>query len=101
MQILYGRIAGADQIGIVAEALQAAVPDIAMNIIIRACGEAQEFNVPESSQDEPNDDGAPGKTWCSASVPPTKKLADRQEICDFCNCQSGHEPWPAPIAEVA
>ena len=56
-----GRIAGNDNIGVVAEPLQAAVPNIAMDIIIGARGQPKKFNVPHSSQDEPNDDNAPGK----------------------------------------
>jgi hypothetical protein len=63
MQPLDGRIAGNDKIRVVAKPLQAAIPDIPMNIIIGARGQPKKFNVPHSSQDEPNDDNAPGKSW--------------------------------------
>ena len=61
MQALSGRIAGNDNIGVVAEPLQAAIPNVAMDIIIGARGEPKKFNVPHRSQDEPNGDNAPGK----------------------------------------
>ena len=62
MQPLRGRIAGNDKIGVVAEPLQAAIPNISMNIIIGARGQPKKFNVPHSRQDEPNDDNASGKS---------------------------------------
>jgi hypothetical protein len=33
-----------------------------MDIIISARGQPKKFNVPHSSQDEPNDDNSPGKS---------------------------------------
>ena len=95
MQPLNGRIAGNDKIGVVAEPLQAAIPNIAMNIIIGARGQPKKFNVPHSSQDEPNDDDAPRKSWRS------EKLTDRQEVHDARKRQRGHEVRSTPIAEVA
>src|SRR5690242_5125005 len=95
MQSLSGRIAGNDNIGVVAEPLQAAIPNIAMNIIIGARGLPKKFNVPHSSQDEPNDDNAPRKSWHG------EKLTDRQEVRDSRNRQSSHEVRSTPIAEVA
>ena len=62
MQLRRGRIAGDDKIGVVAKPLQAAVPNISMDIIIGARGHPKKFNVPHSSQDEPNDDNAAGKS---------------------------------------
>jgi hypothetical protein len=41
-----------------------------MNIIIGARRHPKKFNVPHSSQEEPNDDNASGKSWRS------EKLAD-------------------------
>ena len=61
MQPLSGGIAGNDNIGVVAEPLQAAIPNISMNIIIGARGHSKKFNVPHGSQDEPNDDNASGE----------------------------------------
>jgi hypothetical protein len=95
MQPLNGRIAGNDKIGVVAEPLQAAIPNIAMNIIIGARGHPKKCNVPHSSEDEPNDDNSPRKYWRS------EKLTDRQEVHDSRKRQRGHEGWPTPIAEVA
>ncbi len=60
MQALHGRIAGNDKIGVVAEPLQAAIPNVAMDIIIGTRGQPKKFNVPHSSQDEPDDNDAPG-----------------------------------------
>ena len=75
MQPLNGRIAGNDKIRVVAEPLHPAIPNIAMNIIISTRRQTKKFNVPHSSQDEPNDDNAPGnvsfKSWRS------EKLTDR------------------------
>jgi hypothetical protein len=71
MQRFDGRIAGDDKIGIVAEPLQAAIPNISMNVIIGARGLPKKFNVPHRGQDEPNDDNSPGKLWRS------EKLTDR------------------------
>jgi hypothetical protein len=63
MQPLNGRIAGNDKIGVVAEPLQAAVPDISVNIFTGARGHTKKFNVPYSGQDEPNDDNASVECW--------------------------------------
>ena len=71
MQPLRGGVAGNDNIGVVAEPLQAAIPNVSMNIIIGARGHPKKFDVPNSSQDEPNDDNASGKCWGS------EKLTDR------------------------
>ncbi len=71
MQALGGRIAGNDKIGVVAEPLQAAIPNISMDIVLGARGQPKKCNVPRSSQYEPNHDNAPGKSWRS------EKLADR------------------------
>jgi hypothetical protein len=77
MQILNRGIAGNDDIRVVAEPLQAAIPNIAMDIIIGARGNPKKSNVPHSSQDEPNNHNASGKFWCGAGAPPAKKLTDR------------------------
>ena len=74
MQPFNGRIAGNDNIGVVAEPLQAAVPNISMNIIIGARGQPKKFNVPHRSQDEPNDDDAPRK---SLGVAKNSRIAKR------------------------
>jgi coproporphyrinogen III oxidase-like Fe-S oxidoreductase len=62
MQGFGGRIAGNDNIRIVAEPLQAAIPNVSMDIIIGARGQAKKFNVPCRCKDESNDDNAPGKS---------------------------------------
>ena len=56
MQPLNRGIAGNDKIWVVAEPLQAAIPNIAMNIIIGARGHSKKFNVPYRGQDEADDD---------------------------------------------
>src|ERR1700730_9719640 len=99
MQPLRGRVAGNDNIGVIAESLDAAVPNIAMDIIIGARGQAKKFNVPHNSQNEPNDDKAPGNTWFKFRR--SKNLTDRQEVGDARKRQRGHEVRPASIAEVA
>ena len=53
MQPVSGRIAGNDKIGVVAKPLQAAIPNISMNIIINARGSPKKLNVPHSRKDEP------------------------------------------------
>jgi len=99
MHPLRGRIAGHDNIGVVAEPLQAAIPNIAMNIIIGARGHPKKFNVPRGCQDEPNDGNAPGNSSFKSGR--SEKLTDRQEVHDARNRQRGHKVWPTPIAEVA
>jgi hypothetical protein len=42
-----------------------------MNIIVVARGNPKKFNVPYGSQNEPNNDNAPGEFWRS------EKLTDR------------------------
>jgi hypothetical protein len=42
-----------------------------MNIVISTRGNLQKLNVPNSSQDEPNDDNASGEGWGG------EKLTDR------------------------
>jgi len=95
MQSPHGGIAGNDKIGVVAEPLQAAIPNISVDIVIDARGHSKKFNVPESGQYEPNDHNSPGKCWRS------EKLTDRQEVYDARKRQRGHEVWPTPVAEVA
>src|ERR1700757_3186618 len=45
MQLLSGGIAGNDKIGVVAEPLQASIPNISMNIILGGRGSSKKFNV--------------------------------------------------------
>src|ERR1700732_2280711 len=95
MQPFSGKTAGNDNIGVVAEPLQAAIPNISMDIIIGARRQPKKFNVPHSSQDEPNDDNALRKFWRS------EKLTDRQEGRDSRKRQRSHEVRSTPVAEVA
>jgi hypothetical protein len=95
MKPFSSRIAGDDNIWVVSEPLQAAIPNISMNIIIGAPGQPKKFNVPNRSQDEPSDDKSPGKRWRS------EKLTDRQEVRDARKRQRGHEIRSTPIAEIA
>jgi hypothetical protein len=55
--------------------------------------------MPHSSQDEPNDDNAPGNASFKSGR--SEKLTDRQEVHDARNRQRGHKVWPTPIDEVA
>jgi hypothetical protein len=71
MQPPHGRIAGNDNVGVVAEPLQAAIPNITMDIIIDARRHPKKFNLPHSSQDEPEDNDEPRKSWRC------EKLTDR------------------------
>src|SRR6266699_6158546 len=93
------RVAGNDNIRVVAEPLQAPVPNISMNIIIGARGQPKKFNVPHSSEDEPNDDDAPGNALFKSGR--SEKLADRQEVHNARNRQGGHEVRTTSVAEVA
>src|SRR5690348_12325298 len=99
MQPLNGRIAGDDNIGVVAEPLQAAIPDIAMDVIIDARGQPKKFSVPHRCQDEPNDENSPGNGPSKSGR--DEKLPDREEIGDAGKRQPGHEMGSAAIAEVA
>jgi hypothetical protein len=71
MQAISGGIAWNNNIGVIAEPLQATIPNVSMNIVIGPRGHPKKLNVPHSSEDEPNDDNASGK--CGAS----EKLTDR------------------------
>src|ERR1700724_3533152 len=95
MQPLSGSIAGNDNIGVVAEPLQAAIPNISMDIIIHARGHPKKFSVPHGSQDEPNGNSVPGESWSS------EKLTDRQQVHDAGKRQRGHEVRSTSVAEVA
>ena len=88
-------VAGNDDVRVVPEPLQSAIPDIPVNIIIGACGHSKKFNVPYSSQDESDDDNPSRKSWRS------EELTDREEVGDSRNRQRGHEVWPTSVAEVA
>ena len=94
MQSLNGGVAGNNKIGVVAEPLQASIPNISIDILIGFRGHAKEFNVPYDSHNESNDDNVSGKFLSS------EKLTNRQEICDACESQRGHEVRPAPIGEI-
>jgi hypothetical protein len=95
VQPLNGRIAGNDKIGIVAEALQAAIPNIAVNIIIGSRRQTKKTNVPYSSQHKANDDYMPPKSWRS------EQLADRTEVHNARKGQKQHEVRAAPIGKIA
>src|SRR6266849_598113 len=99
MQIFDGRIVGNNKIGVVAEPLHAAIPNIAMDIIVGTRGHPKKFNVPHRSQDETDDHNASGnasfKLWRG------EKLTDRQEVQDARKRQGGHEVRSTSIAEVS
>jgi hypothetical protein len=63
-------VAGNDDVRVVPEPLQSAIPDIPVNIIIGACGLSKKIKVPHSSEDETNDKDTSGKS-CGK-----EKLAD-------------------------
>jgi hypothetical protein len=70
-----------------------------MDIIIGTRGLPKKFNMPHSSQDEPNDDNAPGNASFKSGR--SEKLTDRQEVYHARNRQRGHEVRSTSIAEVA
>jgi hypothetical protein len=76
MKTLRGGVAGNDKIGVIAEPLQAAIPNISMDITICAYGIPKKLNVPHSRQEEPNHDNTTAECWGS------EKLTDRQEVHD-------------------
>jgi hypothetical protein len=61
MQLPHGRIAWNNNVGVVAEPLQAAVPNITVDIIVHARGNPKKFDVPNSSQEDPEDNDSPRK----------------------------------------
>jgi hypothetical protein len=66
-----------------------------MNIIIGTRRLPKKFNVPHSSQEQPNDDNASGKYWGS------EKLTDRKKVHDARKRQRAHKVRSTSIAEVA
>ena len=95
MQLLCRRIAGNHNVGVVAEPLKAAIPNLSMNVIVSASGKPKKFNVPQGGEDEPNDHNASRKSiGC-------EKLTDRQEVGDACEGQRGHEIRTTSVGEVA
>jgi hypothetical protein len=72
-----------------------AIPNVSVNVVVTARRQSQKCNVPHCSQEEPDDEKAPGNYWRG------DKLADRQKVRDAGKRQPGHEVWPAPITEVA
>jgi hypothetical protein len=95
MKRLNGRITGNDKIRVVTEPLQAAVPDISVDIIIGARGQPKKLDVPHSSQDEPGDDDAPLKSRCC------EELADREQVRGPRKRKRRIEVRSTPIAEAA
>jgi hypothetical protein len=79
MQPLNSRIARNDQIGVIPEPLETSVPNISMNIIIRARWQPKKFNVPDSSQNQPNHHNAAGKSGVTKNSRTAKRYA-RQAI---------------------
>jgi hypothetical protein len=75
VQFANGGIAGNDKVRVEAEALQAAIPDISMNVVVCSWWEPKKFNVPNSGKDESNDDNTPGKFWGA------KKLRNCKQVC--------------------
>ncbi len=56
-------IVGYHNVGVVAEPLQAAIPNIAANVVIGARRYREKRYVPDCGQPESYDDGALGKGW--------------------------------------
>jgi hypothetical protein len=90
-----GRISGNYNVRVKAEPLQASIPNISVNIIVRSRLHPKKLNVPNSSHHEPNDDDAPWKSWTS------QKLTNGEDVHNACKCQTGHEVGSSPVAEVA
>jgi hypothetical protein len=84
-----------DKIWVVAKPLQAAVPNISMDVIIWARREAKKFNLPHGSEDKTHDNNAPRKSFRR------EELTDRQEVDDSRSRQRGHERRSTSIAEGA
>jgi hypothetical protein len=89
------RIAGNDSIRAIAEPLQAAIPNISVNVIIGAWLHPKKLKMPQSGQDKPKDDNAPRKPWRG------EELADRQEVRDAGNSQGSEKGRSTSIAPVA
>src|ERR1700746_3737196 len=95
MERLRSCIAGNDKVRVVAESLEASVPDISMNIIVGARRTPEKCDVPQSSHREPDDNESSRKSWR------TEKFTDREQVHDACNSQGRHEGWSTPVAEGA
>jgi hypothetical protein len=95
MKPFNSRITGNNKVGIVAEPLQAPIPNISMNIIIGSRRHPKKFNVPHSRQQKSDNHNPPGKPWHD------KEFTYRQEIRDAGQRQRGHEVRPTSIAKVA
>src|SRR5690349_3529492 len=50
-------------VGVIAEALHAAVPQVSMNVVVQTRWHAQELNMPQSGQGKAEDDDALRKLW--------------------------------------
>jgi hypothetical protein len=66
-----------------------------MNIVVGPRGRPKKCNVPDSSQDEANNDNASVKFWHS------EKLTGRQQVHDARKRQRRHEVGATSVAEVA
>src|SRR5262249_16527801 len=95
VQLSDRRVAGNDNVRVVAEPLHAAIPNIAMNIIIGARRYQKKCTVPHRGQHEPDDRNAPGKTWRR------EELTDRQQVHDASKRQSSNEVRSTSVSEVA
>ncbi len=96
MQPLNGRIAGDDKIGVVAEPLQTAIPNISMDIIIGSRGQPKKFNVPDGSQDEPDDDDTSGKSQSNFGASKNSRIANKYAIPAAVNVAMNHGPPRSP-----
>ena len=95
MQSLHGRIAGDDKIRVVAEPLQAAIPNISMDIVVGARGQPKKFNVPQAAKTSPTTTTRRGNSGVAKNSRTANRYAMPAKVI------RGHEVRPASIAEVA
>src|ERR1700704_6381037 len=95
MQPGKSRITGNDDIRVVAEPLDAATPDISMDIVIRSRRLQQEQNMPHNSQPQPDDNDALWETWRG------EQLTHGEKVCNAGNCQRNDEGGSTQAAELA
>src|ERR1700756_4712895 len=101
MQRFRSRIAGDDKVGVVAETLQAAIPNIAVNIIIGAWGQPKKRKGPTSGEGKTSQNHAPRKCRGGAGATSAKQFTNCEQVGNPRQCQENHEGRAAAVAKVA
>ena len=89
-----GRIVGNKKIWIIPEALDAAIPDVAVDVVIQSRRQAQEEKMPEGGERKAKEEDARRETGSG------RELAEGQKVADAGKGEGDEEGGSALVAEV-